>query len=169
MRMSHRGSRTFHEMQGGRLGRPRPSAAPSALYGSGTGPPRCEGSARLRLGSSPPRLLMVGTVLAGPGRPNCGWRRAQAGRRCASLWGPAAAHEGAWRGRLAQRESASFTPRRSLVRSQYRPPRSRASSDHRSGPSWFPYRTGLCQRRLKLPRAKLVGLASLDVRHIGLD
>ena len=27
-----------------------------------------------------------------------------------------------WRGRLAQRESASFTPRRSLVRSQYRPP-----------------------------------------------
>src|SRR6266571_1267713 len=25
-------------------------------------------------------------------------------------------------GRLAQRESASFTPRRSLVRSQYRPP-----------------------------------------------
>src|SRR5262245_10564345 len=26
------------------------------------------------------------------------------------------------RGRLAQRESASFTPRRSLVRSQYRPP-----------------------------------------------
>src|SRR6266567_7165128 len=27
------------------------------------------------------------------------------------------------RGRLAQRESASFTPRRSLVRSQYRPPK----------------------------------------------
>src|ERR1700756_35205 len=27
-----------------------------------------------------------------------------------------------WHGRLAQRESASFTPRRSLVRSQYRPP-----------------------------------------------
>src|SRR4030095_16909968 len=26
------------------------------------------------------------------------------------------------RGRLAQRESASFTPKRSLVRSQYRPP-----------------------------------------------
>jgi hypothetical protein len=32
-------------------------------------------------------------------------------------------------GRLAQRESASFTPRRSLVRSQYRPPSSAASYD----------------------------------------
>ena|SRR5271170_3951226 len=32
-------------------------------------------------------------------------------------------------GRLAQRESASFTPRRSLVRSQYRPPSSAASCD----------------------------------------
>jgi len=30
-------------------------------------------------------------------------------------------------GRLAQRESASFTPRRSLVRSQYRPPETRSS------------------------------------------
>src|ERR1700753_3894661 len=31
-------------------------------------------------------------------------------------------------GRLAQRESASFTPKRSLVRSQYRPPQLRAGN-----------------------------------------
>ena len=36
-------------------------------------------------------------------------------------------------GRLAQRESASFTPRRSLVRSQYRPPSSPASCDRVTG------------------------------------
>ncbi len=34
---------------------------------------------------------------------------------------------------MAQRESASFTPRRSLVRSQYRPPSSAAGSEHRTG------------------------------------
>ena len=34
-------------------------------------------------------------------------------------------------GRLAQRESASFTPKRSLVRSQYRPPSSEAMSHRR--------------------------------------
>jgi hypothetical protein len=52
-------------------------------------------------------------------------------RRCATLWkrcdetaaGPSAPEAVSERGggRLAQRESASFTPRRSLVRSQYRP------------------------------------------------
>ena len=36
-------------------------------------------------------------------------------------------------GRLAQRESASFTPRRSLVRSQYRPLSSAASSGQGTG------------------------------------
>jgi hypothetical protein len=36
---------------------------------------------------------------------------------------------GAHPGRLAQRESASFTPKRSLVRSQYRPPSSGPNSD----------------------------------------
>ena len=36
-------------------------------------------------------------------------------------------------GRLAQRESASFTPRRSLVRSQYRPPSSAAGSEQGTG------------------------------------
>ena len=36
-------------------------------------------------------------------------------------------------GRLAQRESASFTPRRSLVRSQYRPPSSAAGCDLATG------------------------------------
>jgi hypothetical protein len=46
------------------------------------------------------------------------------GPRCANLCEPAveAAEAAAGEGRLAQRESASFTPRRSLVRSQYRPP-----------------------------------------------
>src|ERR1022692_3007610 len=38
-----------------------------------------------------------------------------------SLIGPAAQRKSCGHGRLAQRESASFTPRRSLVRSQYRP------------------------------------------------
>ena len=52
-------------------------------------------------------------------------------RRCATLWkrrdeaaaglDPTGQHRTS-NGRLAQRESASFTPRRSLVRSQYRPP-----------------------------------------------
>jgi hypothetical protein len=53
-------------------------------------------------------------------------------RRCATLWerwdevaaglSPPAGGPTTSGGRLAQRESASFTPRRSLVRSQYRPP-----------------------------------------------
>jgi hypothetical protein len=49
-------------------------------------------------------------------------------------------------GRLAQRESASFTPRRSLVRSQYRPPRSGrsevpfSSSNTHAARSWPPHR-----------------------------
>ena len=55
-------------------------------------------------------------------------------RICATLWerwDEAAAgsalggQPGTSGGRLAQRESASFTPRRSLVRSQYRPPAQR--------------------------------------------
>jgi hypothetical protein len=37
-------------------------------------------------------------------------------------------------GRLAQRESASFTPRRSLVRSQYRPPGQRDKFEQRRSP-----------------------------------
>jgi hypothetical protein len=49
-------------------------------------------------------------------------------------------------GRLAQRESASFTPRRSLVRSQYRPPSSAAGSDTRDRPVWFSYNTEVQQR-----------------------
>ena len=45
-------------------------------------------------------------------------------------WGPAPKGQRVTGGgRLAQRESASFTPRRSLVRSQYRPPSSAASCD----------------------------------------
>jgi hypothetical protein len=43
-------------------------------------------------------------------------------RGCATLWNAGNASR-AGGGRLAQRESASFTPRRSLVRSQYRPHR----------------------------------------------
>jgi hypothetical protein len=53
-------------------------------------------------------------------------------QRCATLWerwdevaaglSPRRAAPTTSGGRLAQRESASFTPRRSLVRSQYRPP-----------------------------------------------
>src|SRR5437879_8539039 len=53
--------------------------------------------------------------MAGPDALVCGGQRAGTG--------PGA-------GRLAQRESASFTPRRSLVRSQYRPPRSEAVFGH---------------------------------------
>jgi hypothetical protein len=43
-------------------------------------------------------------------------------RRCATLWWLRGSSPPRDPGRLAQRESASFTPRRSLVRSQYRPP-----------------------------------------------
>jgi hypothetical protein len=42
-------------------------------------------------------------------------------------------------GRLAQRESASFTPKRSLVRSQYRPRRSQAMFHRRTWPLSCPY------------------------------
>jgi hypothetical protein len=45
-------------------------------------------------------------------------------------------------GRLAQRESASFTPRRSLVRSQYRPP----TSDGRVSPRDRPFLLSVQQR-----------------------
>ena len=68
----------------------------------------------------------------GPGRSGrCGVRRGPPPRRgdrrgdrpgYVSLWWPADGGPGLGDGRLAQRESASFTPRRSLVRSQYRPP-----------------------------------------------
>jgi hypothetical protein len=43
-------------------------------------------------------------------------------RPCATLRSLRGTGTGRRPGRLAQRESASFTPRRSLVRSQYRPP-----------------------------------------------
>ncbi len=48
-------------------------------------------------------------------------QRCQA-RPCATLRSLRGPESGRGPGRLAQRESASFTPRRSLVRSQYRPP-----------------------------------------------
>src|SRR5487761_571169 len=52
-----------------------------------------------------------------------GERRGTAPRAgCASLCSPRGPATVPRSGRLAQRESASFTPRRSLVRSQYRPP-----------------------------------------------
>jgi hypothetical protein len=63
-------------------------------------------------------------------------------RTCATLWKRRDADMGSagpiqtGSGRLAQRESASFTPRRSLVRSQYRPPSSAAGSDHGTGLVW---------------------------------
>ena len=44
-----------------------------------------------------------------------------------AVWFSRRLRQRADRGRLAQRESASFTPKRSLVRSQYRPPRFRSS------------------------------------------
>jgi hypothetical protein len=47
-------------------------------------------------------------------------------RYAESAFGPGRSGDGS--GRLAQRESASFTPRRSLVRSQYRPPGQRSKS-----------------------------------------
>src|SRR5260370_38434695 len=46
-------------------------------------------------------------------------------------------------GRLAQRESASFTPRRSLVRSQYRPPGQRLCGSP-SSLRWEPFLQGDC-------------------------
>src|ERR1039458_3519559 len=54
-------------------------------------------------------------------------RRGRAGARpgrraCGNLGSPDGLRSLAGGRRLAQRESASFTPRRSLVRSQYRPP-----------------------------------------------
>ena len=55
-----------------------------------------------------------------------------AGRACRGAQPPAGGHTTSG-GRLAQRESASFTPRRSLVRSQYRPPSSPASCDLAAG------------------------------------
>jgi hypothetical protein len=74
---------------------------------------------------------------------------------CVSLWWPAGGGPRPWRGRLAQRESASFTPRRSLVRSQYRPPRSPASSPRGTGLRRLSCRNGCsCHRpsRLCAPR-----------------
>lgn len=55
------------------------------------------------------------------------------------------------KGRLAQRESASFTPKRSLVRSQYRPPRQfscfRSQTRHPPGLSHVPLVIGSNQPR----------------------
>ena len=53
------------------------------------------------------------------------------GRKCPPTWG----NVGGAPGRLAQWESASFTPKRSLVRTQYRPPRTTARRLQVSGPS----------------------------------
>ena len=69
-------------------------------------------------------------------------------RRCATLWkrrdeatrgdlGPSGQRRTSG-GRLAQRESASFTPRRSLVRSQYRPPGQRPCGSPSSS-RWEPF------------------------------
>jgi hypothetical protein len=102
----------------------------------------------------------------GPGRADGrGVRREPPARRrgrrhgdragCVSLWWPAGGGPRPWRGRLAQRESASFTPRRSLVRSQYRPPRSQASSPRGTGLRRLSCRNGCsCHRpsRLCAPR-----------------
>jgi hypothetical protein len=84
----------------------------------------------------PGRLWHGGRTGPGPALPPA--MRCAAARRgmriCATLWerweeaaaGSALGGKpGTSGGRLAQRESASFTPRRSLVRSQYRPPAQR--------------------------------------------
>src|SRR5437879_10855136 len=79
--------------------------------------------------------------MAGPDALVCGGQRAGTG--------PGA-------GRLAQRESASFTPRRSLVRSQYRPPSSPAGCDLVTGRFDSPYNTEVQQRSLAVePLAEL--------------
>src|SRR6202020_321208 len=73
---------------------------------------------------------------AGPGEMAAGGRHTMAWRPglYALVWGtPRADALSPGGGRLAQRESASFTPRRSLVRSQYRPRSSAASSEHGAG------------------------------------
>ena len=74
------------------------------------------------------------------GRTGPGARRGNARPGCATLWGRRGRPAGcatvpipSGGGRLAQRESASFTPRRSLVRSQYRPPSSAAGSTSGTG------------------------------------
>src|SRR5579859_347454 len=92
-------------------------------------------------------LTLLGSGLAGPMAASASGKTENrielpSGQRAAATWrcvGAAAScearHVGKMRyargagdnsgtgpGRLAQRESASFTPRRSLVRSQYRPP-----------------------------------------------
>jgi hypothetical protein len=56
------------------------------------------------------------------GRPASGGSRDRDALICVSRPAVEAVEAAAGEGRLAQRESASFTPRRSLVRSQYRPP-----------------------------------------------
>src|SRR5580698_4332669 len=64
-------------------------------------------------------------------------------------------------GRLAQRESASFTPRRSLVRSQYRPP------PHRPVPVTGP---AFCVLWLADARCAGCGLAHVEGEHpVGVD
>lgn len=85
----------------------------------------------------------------GPGRADgcgvrCGCRPPRRGDRhgdrpgCVSLWWPVGGGPRPGAGRLAQRESASFTPRRSLVRSQYRPPAHRPVPIPGTGPFNLP-------------------------------
>jgi hypothetical protein len=81
-------------------------------------------------------------------------------------------------GRLAQRESASFTPRRSLVRSQYRPPRKPQVTDHVSVigqeiPSrgvrfWERFGSGSCLGAAAAPPAGRPGQARLSAAPAGL-
>jgi hypothetical protein len=82
-------------------------------------------AARHSLPRASPCPLTVSAAVARDvtGRDGSG-RGIRPGRRaCASLCFAVSAEDPAREpGRLAQRESASFTPRRSLVRSQYRPP-----------------------------------------------
>jgi hypothetical protein len=70
--------------------------------------------------------LSIGTWLQGRARGGLSVQRSGA-RPCATLRSLRGTGTGRRPGRLAQRESASFTPRRSLVRSQYRPPRNSES------------------------------------------
>src|SRR5262249_22131617 len=59
-------------------------------------------------------------------------------------------------GRLAQRESASFTPKRPLVRSQYRPPSSEAIFHRRRWALSWPYSNEVQQRSAVKALAQLL-------------
>ncbi len=76
-------------------------------------------------GGQPPPL----TRIIHPDRP----RRFATGSRDAVWFSPSAPRGAGRAGRLAQGESASFTPKRSLVRSQYRPPARRPPPKREGG------------------------------------